>query len=501
MIFTIFRTVSMYILPFVIYLNLLLVIILLFLSIKEISSFFRSIKKRTWLLLFLIVLLAFSMRFFFVQPYHRFFIDESWYMGSAKNIVQSFQAKVSTGMYNKPLGWPALIAIGFFFFGINNIAAINTTIFFGTISTILIFLLGYLLFRNERIALFSSLMLALFPLHVMWSATAEIIVPSLFFILLSLFSFFIMLERNSFTKSLLFLLVLAYTLSMRIENILIIFPILFYLLYTRKIGIVKKYYLAFIVSIPFLISYIFQFIQLMYLYREMYVGKSGLFGIGMILDKLVLLGQTLLNPMFLLFLFFVILGFIYLKGADFSKLLFLSMGFIVFLIFYLFYLYSTDFHLLSGWIFLIILSGYAVSRLKQGYLSYVSIMVLLFISLFSQFDNSSNRELYILESSIIGPIGELVPKNCYLISEIPIIFTSVNSIKTIDTISFLNDKNKALIPYGARNCFFYIEDMYCKKDLFLKTVERCERMHNVYNLIPVNYFDNKDLSFILYELK
>ncbi|RLI95153.1 MAG: hypothetical protein DRO90_00830 [Candidatus Altiarchaeales archaeon] len=222
----------------------LLIIVLLILNLGEFRRNFM-ISRRTWILLFMILILGFSLREFIVPHTHRIFFDEDLYLGIAnsiategKNILCNYGTPTHCreGILNKdPSGWPFLLAIFYTILGTSEEIAFKISAIIGTLSILLIFLIAFLLFRShedrrETIALFSALLFALTPAHIIWSGSVATEVPFCFFSLLTILSYLLYLRNEKFRTHLLGIALLAFTVQIRPEGILFILIIIFMLI-------------------------------------------------------------------------------------------------------------------------------------------------------------------------------------------------------------------------------------------------------------------------------
>lgn len=104
---------------------------------------------------------------------------------------------ISSGDINiyKSTGVPILYAFSFFFFGIDVYSAIYTAFFFGLLSIIIIFLLGYSVSKRDDFALVFTLIFSISPLHIYLSNTADQNVIGYFFLLCFWLFSFIYLDK------------------------------------------------------------------------------------------------------------------------------------------------------------------------------------------------------------------------------------------------------------------------------------------------------------------
>jgi hypothetical protein len=111
--------------------------------------------------------------------------DEQWYMQASKTMRMT--GSLEGLRFNRSIGWPFLISLGFFFFGVDNTVALNMATILGSLTVANIFLLSHILFNNKWISIGSALLFSLFASHIRWSATAESNIAGLFFATITLF--------------------------------------------------------------------------------------------------------------------------------------------------------------------------------------------------------------------------------------------------------------------------------------------------------------------------
>ncbi len=484
--------------------NLFLILIFLFISFPAISNKFKKIGKKYWLIILIVLLLGLMIRLFLAPHHHRFFIDEAFYMGAAKNLLFYLKSTISTGIYPKQIGWPLLLTIPFFMFGVNNYIAIYTSIFFGSISIILMYFLVYLLSKNKRLALISSFLLAILPLHVIYSGTAETIVVSVFFLLVTLISFIIMIKNQKKKLIFLALFLFLFTIQIRLENILILIPMLVYI-FLNKIKLnLKNWIFPIIISSPLFISYLIQIYQLTNFYDGAYYQDLIFFGFREILSKLTSI-DLYFNFLFTLSFLFLIIGFI---GLHKSKILiFYISWFLAYFGHYLFYLFSDDFHVIPGLVALLPIMAYGIIHIstlsskifpKKKLLLDTTIMIVILLSFFASFDKDIVPE-YLIETKTLEKLKQDIPDDCVVVAEIPIIVTSVTELRAIDTIYFLDHTDENLLAYKD-TCLIYFEDIYCKKNIILESDKRCETMHSNFKLSKYKEYNEMGITLSLYNI-
>ncbi|MBL7101007.1 MAG: glycosyltransferase family 39 protein [Nanoarchaeota archaeon] len=216
------------IIPFILLAALLAFCILIWVNKKSIIAPFKKIKRRTWIILILVLLAGFMLRFFVVEHMHNLYYDELGYLDIAKHLAG--EGEKCLCLHNidgeclicnhslKALGFTALLAAFIKIFGLNAGVAFNMVAFIGVISIAMMFFFTYLLFQKESIALFSALILAFHPLHVRWSGSVSPEIVSLFFITLT-FICLLLYTKSKVPLLIPSLLVLFFTLNIKQENI------------------------------------------------------------------------------------------------------------------------------------------------------------------------------------------------------------------------------------------------------------------------------------------
>ena len=212
-------------------------------SFKDIKKLFFKIDKKTWIILLAIFLVGLSLRTFVAPHVHRILYDEDIYLnigqniareGKAVNCIYGSQEKCIQGEYNKqPNGYPFLMSI-VFLFGTSESSAYYATAIISSLTIILVFLISYLLFENEKISLFSTLIFTLTPIAILWAPTTSSDTVFIFFAGLTVFAF-LSYFKNSKNNTLLFSFAsLAYAIQIRTEGILLVLLVIIMFLFLKK---------------------------------------------------------------------------------------------------------------------------------------------------------------------------------------------------------------------------------------------------------------------------
>jgi len=239
---------------------------LIYLSRHTLKKEFKKVNKKTWLILGLIFLIGLSLRIFIIPHMHNLYYDEDGYLDIAKHISSEGNNCLCLDNINgacrfcgyslKSIGFSLLVAIFFKIFGISHDVAFNLVAVIGSLTIFTMFFFLYALFKEEKLALFGALILALYPLHLRWSGSASAEIVSLFFILIT-FTFLITYFRtNNPTVLLTSILFLCFTITVKEENILLLLfflaPFLTKRVYRKKFLIIALFFT--LIFLPYLIG-------------------------------------------------------------------------------------------------------------------------------------------------------------------------------------------------------------------------------------------------------
>ena len=181
---------------------------------RSLSWQFRRIGQGTWSLLAVVVLITLWIRLTIPPLQHVIYVDEAQYMEAGKEMLRTGHQ----GELILSVGWPFVLRLAFALFGTSNWVAINTSILLGALSVVPLFLLAYLVTDRTDLALVASMVLALYPPHIRWSATAASNASSLFFMLLTLVFFMVYYRTERTSVAWLAWMSIAFTAQFRPEN-------------------------------------------------------------------------------------------------------------------------------------------------------------------------------------------------------------------------------------------------------------------------------------------
>jgi hypothetical protein len=266
-----------YFVPFLIF------IVLFGITYKQILKMLKGVN---WKYAFLLFFLALVIRETIPPKTTRLFFDEDIYLDMGKQIVTHFSSCLCDygdkfncfrcELMKWPVAHPFLISVAFFLFGISEIVARHLAIFLASLSALLVYLSSYLLFKKNEIALFSSLILALLPIHILWSPTMAADLTLSFFVSFLLFFIILSSKSKDLKIHLLSLFALVLATQAKSEGIILI-PLYFlsqFLLSKRYLIMLnnKVYFLSVFFSFIFLSIY---FLHTFHAWRVDTWGASG----------------------------------------------------------------------------------------------------------------------------------------------------------------------------------------------------------------------------------
>ena len=217
--------------------NFFLILVGFILIIPFLKSLFSSIPGRIAYLLIGIAIVGTLITSFVAPQTHRIYYDEDIYENVGQNLAALQKAQLCNdggtaygvytcheGEYNKePYAYPYLLSIVYRLFGVSEtLSFIFNNLLFG-FTIIIVFLLGFLLFKNYLIGIFSALIYALIPQNLLWFNTTAAEPSASLFSALFIFSLVIFLKDRSNRSLFLFVVLASFAIQFRPESLLIIF--------------------------------------------------------------------------------------------------------------------------------------------------------------------------------------------------------------------------------------------------------------------------------------
>jgi len=480
--------------PFLIFVNFILLITLIYFNRKELLGFFKKIKNRTWLILILIILLASFLRIFIVPHQTIMFGDEGWYMETAKNMLEGNYGYFVRGIY-KSIGWPFIIAVSFFLFGIDNLVAHYASSVLGILTVFNIFCLALVLFKKENIALWSAFLFSLIPVHIVWSGSAETNVASIFFITLALFLSLLYFKQKNNRLFWLSLIALAFACQMRMENHFLI-PLFLLGLLIFKVKVFEKANLRTVLSNLFLIGLVMMLIipnlanaldhHLSANWNEL-TTENQQYAPNLSISNLIYNSthqashflDTRYHP--LIFSLFLIVGFVYALMRRRKSWTFLSLWFLLLFLIYFgcwsnlgpksrffmgFYPITT---LFAGYGLYSLTDCFRLRKFKKFLILILVPIIILSFSphIKAEIENTLFAFQGKMQTGITHLAVKKIPQNCIIVANEPEMLTGVIDSEIINLKSFLavRDNNQAQAIFQKTNCLLFFRDYTCESDM------------------------------------
>lgn len=224
------------------------ILIAVLFSLRIFTAALKTVDRKTWLLLFLILLSAIALRLYCVPHTHHVYFDEFEHLNVAQNLL--YQGKFFITLRGSPVScdystfslWPPgysyLLSVFLGVFGDSEAVAYNFSAIMGALSVAAIFVLLFLIFQDKNIGLLGAFLLNVLPVHLKYSGASEAGITSLFFILLALISALLYVRQKDLRSLFLLIFVSLFAVYTRPENgILILFLPLFVILQIPNSGL------------------------------------------------------------------------------------------------------------------------------------------------------------------------------------------------------------------------------------------------------------------------
>ena len=214
-----------------VYALFLVISILIILNLKHLKNELSSVKKKTWIMLALISMVALVVRMNVLHA-HLIYQDEPYYGAVAKNMLLYNNAAIT--YYNglnqlkfleltkNYMGWSFILSIGYFLFGIKDLVAVYFTSVLGAMTIPFIFVLSQLLFNKSKVSLLAALFFSTLPMHIFWSSTSVASIAGFLLVMLILITLILYTRTLDNKLNLLIVVLLMFSIQVRPENVLLI---------------------------------------------------------------------------------------------------------------------------------------------------------------------------------------------------------------------------------------------------------------------------------------
>jgi hypothetical protein len=493
--------------------NVILLIIFTFRARKRLVSLFRRVRKKTWFTLLVIVLVALFLRVWYMPHFHRVYIDEFWNMEAGKNLIMEgvptvchYANSIQTECmrFAGPISWHVFIGLVFLVFGVNNAVLMQANALIGAFSVPLIFFVTYVWFKREEVALFSSVLLAFLPLHIIWSTNVMNNVYAIFFVLLSLALLLSCIRTGSRGLYAAAILSFLYTIQIRSEYVLLAVPFGLLILFSKD----KRFYRRLVH--PMSLIYVALFLSFMkqLSWKAMDPGNT-LYTLGLLRSQLseflsLIDGEHFLPVVILVAAF---LGALTMLQRDRKVWGVNVIWILLFLFFYNIWDRTGQMrYFLIILIPTIIFSSYGVSatlqrlRLGNATLIVLPILCLAFIpGIHMMKQGVASFDLKQFESTLPELMEQEISPDCYVITEYPPIIHSTTNLKSVSTESVLEQPGLVSTLQGQSGCVLFFYDIACVDDDF-HVKEHCTELLGRYTATPYRSYNHLNITFTLYRI-
>ena len=167
-----------------------------------------------------------------VKPTQQLFFDDAIYQGIALDILRTGQgwmcdygtpvACLTGEIFHEPIGPSFDVAIGYALLGVDRTATYVVQFITSAVAVFFTFLVGALLFRNSRAALFSELLMALSPIVLVFATPMTSDMPYLAWSLIALFFVLVFSRKKSLWTFSAALFSLAVAQYMKVDALLLL---------------------------------------------------------------------------------------------------------------------------------------------------------------------------------------------------------------------------------------------------------------------------------------
>lgn len=499
-----------------------ILLILIFLNRSLIIAQIKIVDKKIWFYLFLIFVFSFLLRYFI--PYKQLVdvYDETYYIDAA---TRMFDFNESGWYYQKSIGWPFILALVFKVFTPSMGIVFLFSIFLASLTVFPLFLFANLIFKDAKIALFSTIIFALLPYQIFWSATAGVHSVSLFFSTCTLF--FLLLYLKYSKSQLLWLLVFSFIFisQIRLENIGLFFLICLVLVYHNRGEIISFFKKIPLILLSFLLFATPNFLITFLWYREYYKGyynpREWALGSGVV--DFFAYSANLFNgkivPYFWSLL--LVLGLVYLYRKNKKIFVIIFLWFFYMILYYFVFWMDTP-SVISGEypIFLTVRGFYNIYPLFIIFMTGGVMLVVDFIN--KRFKISSYKFFFVLflfnfviisvvplygnlrkgnfsyrrlEAMIMSDLEKDVGEDCSLILPKQRVATFLRNISIVNINNFFYNYDS----YKDNDCLLFLSDFFCAK--YLSTYSLCQRMQNEFELTLYKSYSLGESEYILYKIE
>jgi hypothetical protein len=458
---------------------------LIYLNRRHISRAFSKIKKRTFVLLFLIFVIGLSVRLLIPDKVHRLYTDEHVSMLIGKELL--LDGKI--GPMDRYIGWSFVIMMLFGVFDVSNMVVLYANVIIGSLSTIIIFFLVTILLDDERMGLWSALIFSVLPGLVLWSTSATDNTASILFTLVCLVFCFLYYRNQKSSLLWLALFSIGFTSIIRVENYAL-FPIFFVgcLMFDKKPIRFRRYLLPLVLVsllvMPFMVKD-----AIVQVSTDWVASDSGgtLDGENWSLSNLIYNtlnfgGRIFTEGVPVIVIALLVVGFVYLlqkKSKKMNEVLFLLVWFAaMYIVHFVFvptnfmYVIGTMRYYLVFYPVMAILCGNGmvhitdyirnVSSIKIAFVVRLAIILAVLIGSIGILRTmNTHSAAFRLETNVLELAERDIPKGCAVLMIYPQILAATTDIDAIPIDESLMSLDSKKGIFEKHDCVLFFEDIFC----------------------------------------
>ena len=241
-------------------------------NIQKIKNTFNKITKKYFIFLFLLILLSVLFVIKFIPIGNRLYFDEDIYLDMAKQIRTSGMSALCDFYTNKTcfkyelMKWPAFypLMISLIPYKITWTSVSVFNIIISALTGFIIFLLSYLLTKDEVVSMFSSFLFLITPLRILWSTSNASETFFSFMIILTIFLYILFDKTKNNGFLFLSFISLILTSQTKLDGIVLIIPFTIILIANKNIilktinrlDMLLLLTIILLLSVPFVLRYI-----------------------------------------------------------------------------------------------------------------------------------------------------------------------------------------------------------------------------------------------------
>jgi len=207
----------------------ILTFILFLIELPLVVASLKGLNRKSWYIIISILFVSFSVWQWYTPHIPHVYYDQYCHLDLANNLFRhGLCAYTLAGSLNEcynhtlcnawPPGYHFILSLFFHLFGSTESVAYICSLFFGLLSILLFYILVYLAVQKEEIALWSAFFIAVVPVHLKYTATYSLEIPSLSFILLTGVSVLLYLKYRNLKTLLALITFFACACYIRPEN-------------------------------------------------------------------------------------------------------------------------------------------------------------------------------------------------------------------------------------------------------------------------------------------